>query len=76
MKKTITFLALCAMLSAFCSSAGAQQTGKIFRIGFLGNSTASVSAVRLEAFWQEMTQTWVDRGKEYYYRISVCRGEK
>ena len=32
-----------AMLFALCSSAEAQQTGKILRIGFLDPSTASVA---------------------------------
>jgi putative tryptophan/tyrosine transport system substrate-binding protein len=35
MKKKITVLALSAVLSALCCSASAQQTGKIYRIGFL-----------------------------------------
>jgi len=34
--------------------AEAQQTGKIAHIGFLDSSTASGSAVLLDAFWQEM----------------------
>ena len=46
--------ALCAMLFALSSSASAQQTGKIFRIGFLEASNASTIAVRLEAFRQEL----------------------
>jgi hypothetical protein len=41
MKKKVTFLTLCAMLFALYGSVGAQQTGKIFRIGFLDGSTAS-----------------------------------
>ncbi|HEX2931789.1 MAG TPA: hypothetical protein VHV54_18825, partial [Candidatus Binatia bacterium] len=39
----ITFAMCGAMVEA-------QQPGKIFRIGYLGNSTASGSAVLLEAF--------------------------
>jgi putative tryptophan/tyrosine transport system substrate-binding protein len=35
MKKKITVLTLSAMLLALCYSASAQQTGKIYRIGFL-----------------------------------------
>jgi putative tryptophan/tyrosine transport system substrate-binding protein len=61
MKKKITFLTLCAMLFALCSSAEAQQAGKIFRIGYLDNSTASGSAVNLEAFRQEMSKLgWIE----------------
>ena len=34
----------------------AQQTGKVFRIGFLDSSTASGSAVLVEAFRQELSK--------------------
>jgi putative tryptophan/tyrosine transport system substrate-binding protein len=61
MKKKITVLTLCAMLFAPCVSAEAQQTGKIFRIGFLDASTASGNAVRLEAFRQELRKLgWIE----------------
>ena len=50
MKKKITVLTLCATLFALCVAADAQQPGKIFRIGFLDNSTASGSAVVVDAF--------------------------
>src|SRR5262245_31086842 len=71
MKKKTFCLALGALLFALCSSASAQQTGKIFRIGFLDNSTASGSAVFLDAFRQELTELgWID-GKnisiEYWF---------
>jgi hypothetical protein len=35
MKKKITFLTLCAMLFALCSSAETQQPKKVRRIGYL-----------------------------------------
>jgi ABC-type uncharacterized transport system substrate-binding protein len=61
MKKKITILTLCAMLPALCGSVYAQQTGKIFRIGFLDNSTASGMAVLLDAFRQEMSKLgWIE----------------
>jgi putative ABC transport system substrate-binding protein len=42
--------------------AQAQQAGKIARIGFLDNSTASGSAVRLEAFRQELSKLgWIEQ---------------
>ena len=61
--KNLFGIALCAMLFALCSSAVAQQTGKIVRIGFLDNSTASGSAVNLEAFRQEMSKLGWNEGK-------------
>jgi putative tryptophan/tyrosine transport system substrate-binding protein len=61
MKRKITVFALSAMLFALCSSAEAQQPGKVFRIGFLDPSTASGMAVMLEAFRQEMRKLgWIE----------------
>jgi putative ABC transport system substrate-binding protein len=61
MKKKITVFTLCAMLFALCGSVAAQQTGKIFRIGFLDPSNASGMAVLLEAFRQEMRKFgWIE----------------
>jgi len=48
MKKKIAFLTICAMLFTLYGSADAQQTGKIFRIGFLDSSTPSGIAVLVE----------------------------
>ena len=61
MKKKITVLTLCAIVLALCFPAHAQQPGKIFRIGFLDNSTASGSAVLVEAFRQELLKLgWIE----------------
>ena len=66
--------ALCALLFR-----DAQQTGKVLRIGFLDPSTASGSAVLLEAFRQELRKLgWIE-GKnitiEYRFaeqKLSAC----
>jgi putative ABC transport system substrate-binding protein len=61
MKKKVIGLALCAMLFALCGSVGAQQTGKVFRIGYLDGSTASGSALLLDTFRQEMSKLgWIE----------------
>jgi len=61
MKRRITVFALIAMLFALYGSVDAQQTGKIFRIGLLDPSDARSSAVRLEAFWQEIRKLgWIE----------------
>jgi putative tryptophan/tyrosine transport system substrate-binding protein len=61
MKKKITLLTLCAMLFALCSFAQAQQVGKVARIGYLDNSTASGIAVLLDAFRQELSKLgWIE----------------
>src|SRR5438067_3945340 len=70
-------LALSALLFALCFSAEAQQTGKVARIGFLGNSTASGSAVLVEAFRQELSKLgWIE-GKNITfaeYRFAENKG--
>jgi len=66
------------MLFALCSSAEAQQPGKIFRIGFLDGSTASGSAVLVDAFRRELTKLgWID-GKNIAleYRFAEGRRER
>ena len=61
MTKKIIFLALCSLLLAPCSAVDAQQTGKIFRIGYLDNSTASGSTVLVKAFLQELSKLgWIE----------------
>src|SRR5215510_4452787 len=61
MKKHIFALSLSAMLFALCVPVSAQQAGKMLRIGFLDNSTASGSAVNLEAFRQELSKLgWIE----------------
>ena len=78
MKKKITFLTLCALLFALCSSAVAQQTGKVPRIGFLDHSTASGMAVLVEAFRQELSKLgWIE-GKNITieYRFAEQKRER
>jgi putative tryptophan/tyrosine transport system substrate-binding protein len=61
MRRNVYALTLCAMLYAFCSSAEAQQPEKIFRIGFLDNSTPSGMTGLLETFRRELTKLgWVE----------------
>jgi putative ABC transport system substrate-binding protein len=71
-----TFLLLCAMLFALCTSAEAQQPGKIFRIGFLDSSTASGSAVLVDAFRQELSKLgWVEgKNISIEYRFGESKG--
>jgi nucleotide-binding universal stress UspA family protein len=78
MKKKITLLALCAMLFALCVPVSAQQTGKVFRIGYLDNSTASGNAVLIDAFRQEMSKLgWIE-GKNITieYRFAEQKPER
>src|SRR6266550_6159710 len=78
MNQKITFLTLYAVLFALCSPASAQQTGKIFRIGFLDGSTASGSAVLVEAFRQELSKLGWNEGKNLTieYRFAEQKPER
>ena len=78
MKKRITLWLLATLFLANVSLANAQQTGKIFRIGILDGSTASGSAVLLEAFRQEMSKLgWIE-GKSitFEYRFAEQKNER
>jgi putative ABC transport system substrate-binding protein len=69
---------LAAVLFALCSSADAQQTGKIFRIGFLDASTASANEALLDAFRQELKKLgWIE-GKNIAieYRFAEQKPER
>ncbi len=69
-------LALCAMLFALCGSAEAQQPGKISRIGFLDPSTASGSAVLVDAFRQELSKLgWIE-GKNISVDYRFAEGKR
>src|SRR6266478_5212161 len=58
--------------------AEAQQAGKIFRIGFLDASTASGSAVLMEAFRQELKKLGWNEGKNIAieYRFAEQKNER
>jgi len=78
MNQRIFALALCVVLVALCGSVGAQQTGKIFRIGYLDNGTASGAAVLLDAFRQELSNLgWIE-GKNITieYRFAEQKPER
>ena len=55
--------------------ARAQQAGKVFRIGFLDNSTAADSRFRLDAFWQETRKLgWIE-GKNITIEYRFAEGK-
>ena len=76
--KTISFLALGALLFALCVPASAQQSGKIFRIGFLDPSNASGMAVLVDAFRQELSRLGWTGGKNLVieYRFAEQKNER
>src|ERR1044071_593419 len=78
MKKRITLWLLATLFLANVSLADAQQPGKIFRIGFLDPSTASGSAVLVDAFRQELSKLgWIE-GKNIAieYRFAEQKNER
>jgi putative tryptophan/tyrosine transport system substrate-binding protein len=78
MKRKITVLALSAMLFVLSVPAQSQQTGKVHRIGYLDNSTASGNAVLIDAFRQELSKLgWIE-GKNITieYRFAEQKNER
>jgi putative tryptophan/tyrosine transport system substrate-binding protein len=78
LKKFVLLPILVVAMLAVGAMAQAQQTGKIFRIGFLDGSTASGMAGLLDAFRQELNKLgWID-GKNITieYRFGEQKNER
>jgi putative ABC transport system substrate-binding protein len=77
-RKLVGIVALVIAFAMCGAVAAAQQTGKVLRIGFLDGSTASGSAVLVEAFRQEMRKLgWIE-GKNITieYRFAEQKNER
>jgi len=77
-RKQFLLLILTTLFLATVNPTHAQQTGKVPRIGFLDNSTASSMAVLLEAFRQELSKLgWIE-GKNITieYRFAEQKNER
>ncbi len=78
MKAKFLFWLLATVLLATAPTANAQQAGKISRIGFLDNSTASGMTVLVDAFRQELSKLgWIE-GKNiaFQYRFAEHKSER
>jgi putative ABC transport system substrate-binding protein len=73
MKRKITVFALCAMLLTLCGPGQAQQTGKIFRIGYL--SQRSGNETRDEAFRQGLRELGYVEGKNIIIELRGADGK-
>jgi putative ABC transport system substrate-binding protein len=76
--KWVGILAIALTFAVGGAVAQAQQTGKVFRIGFLDNSTAAGSGVLVDAFRQEMRKLgWIE-GKNITveYRFAEQKPER
>jgi putative ABC transport system substrate-binding protein len=73
-RKLVGLFAIAVVLTVCGARADAQQPGKIFRIGFLDDSTASNIAVRLETFRQELSKLgWIE-GKNVALEYRFAEG--
>ncbi len=75
-QKWVGLFAIVLVLTVCGPGAGAQQAGKIFRIGFLDPSTASGTAVLVDAFQRELRKLgWIE-GKNiaFEYRFAENKG--
>jgi putative ABC transport system substrate-binding protein len=77
-RKLVGIVAIVIALAVCGARAEAQQTGKIFRIGYLDNGTASSSAVLLETFRQELSKLgWVEgKNLTIEYRFAEQKPER
>ena len=75
-----TWVSIAIVLTLFFgdAAASAQQTNKIFRIGYLDSTTASGSAVLVEAFRQELSKLGRIEGKNIAieYRFAEQKAER
>jgi len=74
MRKNVIRLTLCAMLFALCSSVEAQQTGKIFRIGYLGGTSTSAT-VNIKQFRERLRELGYVEGQNITIEIRHHEGK-
>jgi ABC-type uncharacterized transport system substrate-binding protein len=76
MKKKMTLLALGTMVLAFCSSAEAQQSGKIPRIGYVRMvGVPSTPAPNVEAFRQGLRDLGYVEGENIVIEFRYAEGK-
>jgi hypothetical protein len=75
-RKWVGIVALVITFAMGGVEAGAQQPGKMFRIGFLDSSTASGNAVLVDAFRQELNKFgWIE-GKNISIEYRFAEGKR
>jgi putative ABC transport system substrate-binding protein len=75
MNQRISALALGTVLFALCFSAWAQQPMRVFRIGYLNNSSPSVTAARIEAFRRGLRELGYVEGKNIIIEWRSAEGK-
>jgi putative ABC transport system substrate-binding protein len=78
MRRKVLAVALCTLHFTLCASAEAQQPGKMFRIGFLDNSTASGMAGLVDVFRKELNKLgWMEtKNITIDYRFAEQKNER
>jgi ABC-type uncharacterized transport system substrate-binding protein len=76
--RKICCVTLNTVLVVLCFSAEAQQPGRVFRVGFLDSSTASGSALLVDAFRQELSKLRWTEGTNISieYRFAEQKNER
>src|SRR5262245_20856200 len=74
-KRKLGSFALSVMLFALCSSAEAQQMGKVHRIGFLSGQSLSTISTRTEAFRQGLRELGYVEGKNIVIEWRFAEGK-
>jgi putative tryptophan/tyrosine transport system substrate-binding protein len=68
-------ITVCVLLVSLCSSADAQQTVKISRIGVLISGTSSVARPRIQAFQQRLRELGYVEGKNIIIEQRYAEGK-
>lgn len=75
MSRGIIGSVLCAMLSALCSAAQAQQPSRVPRVGYLSASSASEAAVRTDAFRRALKELGYVEGRTITIELRYAEGK-
>jgi ABC-type uncharacterized transport system substrate-binding protein len=76
MKKKIAVLALCAVLLALCFSVEAQQSRKVFRIGYLSNTDPATDSSRAEAIRLALRELGYIEGQNINIEYRYSEGKR
>ena len=75
MKKTITVLTLCVMLFALCASVLAQQTRKVYRVGYLVPGASVDASPAIEAFRRGLQALGYVEGQNIVVELRFSKGD-
>ena len=75
-RKNVCLFAVCALLVVLRTTVDAQQSGQVFQVGYLDDSSAAGTAEVLEVFRHQMSQLGWLEGKNisFEYRFSEGKG--